>query len=131
MKRYFLKLTVLVLILAGSLPTRAQDFDIKVKADTILTPGSKCNVEISIIGGAGLFTYMLYDNEPWDGGKLLEKTSPTNELTHSFTISTAGRYLVAVRDHNELTKIIIIQIKLAATASLIQMSATSGKEYLM
>jgi hypothetical protein len=131
MKSYFLKVLVFALIMAGSLPLRAQDFDLKVKADTILTPGGKCIVELSIIGGSSPFTYILYDNEPWEGGNLLEKTSPTNELTHSFTILNAGRYLVAVRDNNNLTKIIIIQIKLAATASLIQIPPIIRKNYMM
>jgi hypothetical protein len=117
MKNYFLKPAVFILCIIGCIPLTAQDFDIKVKADTILLPNSKCIVELTISGGSSPYTYMLYDNEPWDGGKLLEKTNATNELTHSFTILNAGRYLVAVRDNNNLTKIMTVIIKPAGSAS--------------
>lgn len=129
MKRYILKLAVFGLLIVGFLPLTAQDFDIKVKADTILTPGSKCLIQLSISGGLAPYIYMLYDNEPWEGGKLIEKTSAINDLSHSFTILTPGRYLVGVRDSNDLTKIITIQIKLAGTASIIQISGITAKEY--
>jgi hypothetical protein len=132
MKRYLLKLSLLVLVLSGSFELAAQDFDLKlVKADTILTPGSSCNIELSISGGVGPYTYMLYDNEPWEAGKLIEKTSETNERSHSFTILSAGRFIIAVRDKNDLTKMIIVHIKLAGTASIIQNLNIPGRMYLI
>ena len=131
MKNTLLKLLFILILILGPVSLFAQDFDLKVKADTILIPGSNCIIEISVIGGAAPFTYMLYDNEPWEGGKLLEKTQETNEMTHSFTIRNAGRYLLAVRDKKELTKIIIIQVKLAVTALIRTNTNLIRNQYLL
>jgi hypothetical protein len=132
MKTHLVKLTLFALLIVIFIPLNAQDLEIKIKADTVLVPGGKCVIELNVSGGLAPYTYMLFDNEPWEGGKLLEKTTATNEILHSFTISTAGRYLVAVRDRNELTKIYVVIIKPATSALLLK--RTTGiayREFLM
>lgn len=132
MKSNFLKLGIFTFLIIGFQSLYSQDLEVKiVKADSIITPGGKCTVEVSVSGGVAPYSFMLYDNEPWEGGNLLEKSSVTNEMTHSFTIVSAGRYLVAVRDKNNFTKIIIVQIHVAATASVIHLSSVTRKHYMM
>ena len=129
MKSYFLKLGMLAFLVIGFHSLYSQDLEIKiVKADSIIAPGGKCTVELKVSGGNAPYTYMLFDHEPWDGGKMLEKSSATTERSHSFTILLAGRYLVGVTDNNDQTKILIIHIKLSGSASIIPIPSNSGKE---
>ena len=118
--------------MAGILPLSAQDFNIKViQADSVFSPGSKCTVELSITGGLSPYIYILYENEPWKGGQLIEKTSALTELSHTFTISAPGRYLIGATDSNDQTKLVIIQIRVVGTASMVPNSDANRKEYFM
>ena len=118
MRKYLMKLAFIALLIPVFLSMNAQDLEIKIKADTILLPGGSCVVELNISGGVAPYTYMLFDKEPWEGGKTIEKSGSVYDLTHSFTISEVGSYLVVVRDRNDLTKMIFVKIKAAGTASL-------------
>jgi len=132
MKKCFLKLIVFSLLMAGILPLSAQDFNIKVlQADSVFSSGSKCTVELSITGGLSPYIYLLYENEPWKGGKLIEKTSALTELSHTFTISAPGRYFIGATDSNDQTKLVIIQIKASGTTSAVTISDANHKEYFM
>jgi hypothetical protein len=132
MKNICLKLGILSFLLLGFHSLYSQDFEVKItKADSIIVPGGTCIIELSVSGGASPYTYMLFDKEPWKGGKILEKTSAIMEVSHSFTILSAGRYLVGVTDNKDQTKIFIIQIKVAGTALLIHIPDNIGNEKLM
>jgi hypothetical protein len=123
MRKYLLKLAFIALLFPVFLPAGAQDFDVKIKADTVLVPGSSATVELTVLGGSSPYSYMLYDNEPWEGGKLLDNASDLYQSSHSFTITNAGSYFIAVRDANKLTKFIYLRVKLANSASLYRNSS--------
>src|SRR5664279_1027232 len=103
MKKKFLKLTLFALLIAAFLPLNAQDMQVNIKADTVLIPGSSSIIELNVTGGVAPFIYMLYDKAPWDGGKLLEKTSSIFDASYKFTIQNAGSYFIAISDKKELT----------------------------
>ncbi len=131
MKTNFLKLTLFVLMIAAFLPLNAQDMQVNVKADTVLIPGNSSAIELNVTGGVAPFIYMLYDKAPWDGGKLLEKTSSIFDATYKFTVQNAGSYFIAVSDKKELTKFFTITIKAAGTSYFIPKSALLFKKYLI
>ena len=131
MKKNFLRLTLFALLIVSFLPLSAQDMQIKVKADTILVPGGSCNIELNVTGGVAPYTYMLFDKEPWEGGRQLEKVASVYETSHTFTVQNAGSYIIAISDGKELTKFFTITIKAAGTSFIAPKSAVLLKRYLI
>lgn len=111
MKRAILITVIFLAFTSLGFHVSAQQMEVKSKVDSIIISGSTANIELTVSGGSSPYTFLLYDKEPWDGGNLIEKTAEINETTHVFTVKSAGRYYVAVRDKSLQTVSFAANIK--------------------
>jgi hypothetical protein len=99
-------LACIFLLVFISYNTKAQDtdvdFDIEITDASSLTT-SDGSIMIVVNGNDSRYTYMLYDKEPWLGGKkITEETKSDRNCT--FANLTVGNYSVCVQNRDKATR---------------------------
>lgn len=103
----------LIFTVGISLNLKAQQSDIKLTIEVIDASSRSAEdgaIQIEVQSGGSNFIYMLYDKEPWKGGKKLEPDSKSGR-TYSFTNLRSGKYYVCVQNKDEVTKCTNVSIK--------------------
>jgi hypothetical protein len=110
-------LFLMIVLLGTSIVTnhRAEgqddNFEMKVHITNATSVSSQDGaLQIEIDRYDNQYDYMLYDKEPWSGGKLISEQK-TDELQATFTALKAGTYYVCVRNSTEVTRCLNITIK--------------------
>lgn len=67
-------------------------------------------IHIEVVSNGLNFTYMLYDKEPWKGGRKLESDTESG-TTFNFSNLKSGKYYVCVQNKDKVTKCINVLIK--------------------
>ncbi len=105
-------ISLFTFIVFGTAKIHAQDKDFEMKLN-IVDASSAVNADGSLsikIDKDDQYTYMLFDKEPWDGGKELAHNESAGS-EYSFTLLKAGDYFVCVRNKDEVTRCQKITIK--------------------
>jgi hypothetical protein len=90
-----------------------QDDDFKVTistTDVSSKSGQDGSIQIQVDKADSQYQYMLFNGEPWDGGKLLEKKE-SMEQTLIFSSLKPGNYYLCVRNSSDVTRCQNIIIK--------------------
>lgn len=106
-------LLAIFLIAGTSQIIQAQQSNIKLTIEVIdassgTAPDGAIQIEVQSSGSN--FTYMLYDKEPWNGGKKLESDKKEGAI-YSFTGLRSANYYVCVQNKDEVTKCTTVSIK--------------------
>jgi hypothetical protein len=102
-----------VLLAGTSLNAKSQQADIELSIEVtdassrIAADGA---IHIEVVSNGLHFTYMLYDKEPWKGGKKLESDTKSG-TTFSFSNLKSGKYYVCVQNKDKATKCTNVSIK--------------------
>jgi hypothetical protein len=113
MKNIFLIVLTLCVCIVFSYKAIGQDNDFEMTvnitdASTFTTQDG--SIQINIDKADNQYDYMLFDKEPWNGGKLLSEKK-TIEHEAIFTALKAGKYFVCVRNSSEVSRCLNITIK--------------------
>jgi hypothetical protein len=75
---------------------------LEIKVNEASSPdASDGSIVMNVTGDHPKFTYLLFDKEPWQGGKELQRSGLKSELNYSFLNLPVGNYLVCVMDETE------------------------------
>jgi|WetSurMetagenome_2_1015567.scaffolds.fasta_scaffold664345_2 hypothetical protein len=112
-KSYLIAALMLCMSVYVNNNTKGQDDDFEMTITN--TSVSKTNVKDGIIQiqtdrADSEYDYLLYDKEPWNGGKLLDEKK-TSEQEAAFTSLGAGHYYVCVRNSSKVSRCQDITIK--------------------
>jgi predicted phage tail protein len=91
----------------------AQDTDLQLTINVVDASSRVAEdgaIQIEVHSSGSNFTYMLYDKEPWNGGKKLDADTESGE-TYSFMDLKSGNYYVCVQNKDEVTKCANVSIK--------------------
>jgi hypothetical protein len=96
---------ILLLLIAFTSSLKAQELDIKIKCDSTLSNNQKVyTVTISMIKGNAPFTLYLYDKEPLDNGKVIQKIEGINETSYCFHNLSSLKYYLCILDKQKNIK---------------------------
>jgi predicted phage tail protein len=105
MRKLLYIICLLVLTLPFSKIGTCQDdskLTLEIKTnDATSNIASDGSVTLNVSGDHPGYTYLLFDKEPWQGGKELQRSGITNETNFIFTNLPVGNYLVCVMDETE------------------------------
>lgn len=117
--KYHIKVKHVILLLTAFLLTglnfkaQAQNSDIILNIEIVdaSSPGADdAAIIVEVQSGGSDFSYMLYNKEPWKGGKKLVSDVKSGN-THTFTDLKSGNYYVCVQNKEEATKCTNVTIK--------------------
>ena len=106
-------LSLLICVIAYTLTSYAQskDFEITLTVVNASSPASTDgSILIKVDDNENQYSFMLFDKEPWDGGKELARSESAG-TEYSFIALKPGDYFVCVRNRNEVTRCQNVTIK--------------------
>ena len=109
-----LLLLVLILFTGTGFNALAQEADIALSIEVTDASSRQSEdgaIQIEVQGQGSNFTYMLYDKEPWEGGKKLKPNAKSGD-SYSFSDLKSGKYYVCVQNRDDVTKCTHVSINL-------------------
>jgi hypothetical protein len=106
-------LSLLICVIAYTLTSYAQSKDFEITL-TVVNASSSASADGSILikvdDNENQYSFILFDKEPWDGGKELARSESAG-AEYSFNSLKPGDYFVCVRNRNEVTRCQNVTIK--------------------
>ena len=103
MKKIIL-ITCFLIFISMNIKITGQDLSIQIDAKPVSTEaGADGTIEVMVDVGEPEYTYFLYDNEPWQNAKQVEKSDPTFNSRYVFENLPAGRYFAGVIDKSGMS----------------------------